>query len=700
MKKLLLKSMLLLCALIVGSSSVWATDPVTLVSGSGSSGYAIPTGWTSSGTVEGGSYLKLDNGTITSPTFAAHNSLSFTYTVATFGSGTNHPLTIRILNASTDAVIVEKTTATPTSSSYISTDSPISLGDISVPFKIQMYAPTGKGIRLRNYSVTGIPASSDPAISVSGNSLSFGEVEASGSKAMTFSVTPANLTAGLTLSVNNDKYTVSPTSISKDATGAQTITVTANPTTVNDNMDGKITISGDDFTDDTEVTLSATVVRKSPALAYDPTSVTITKGESFTAPAFSKDAGINFSSITFSSSYNDVATVSNEGVIALGTSTGTAIIKATFAQTDVYAAGEATCKIIVNPVGVTPEPSATGYYVKVTAVDDLADGDYLIVYEDEQVALDGNLTSDKVDGASNTVEYEYDASDNIEVSSDTEAAEFEIKAITGGYSIKSKANSYYLTHTGNNNTLNTSEDAVANAITFSNAGNAIIKIGDYNIRYNSASGQKRFRYYTSAANVHLYKKVAGAAPSDIDIYVSEAGYATYASNFDLDFSTNGNLKAYIAKEVSSEIKMVEVEKVAAGTGVLLHATDGGGKAYTVETTTETTADVTGNLFKRGNDEAVAYEAGEGKYNYILNVVNNQLGFYKAAGKTVAKNRAYLQTSIAASRIDMNFDEEVTGIKLVETSKSNNEGYYNLAGQRVAQPTNGLYIVNGRKVIIK
>ena len=77
-----------------------------------------------------------------------------------------------------------------------------------------------------------------------------------------------------------------------------------------------------------------------------------------------------------------------------------------------------------------------------------------------------------------------------------------------------------------------------------------------------------------------------------------------------------------------------------------------------------------------------------------------MGFYKAAGKTVAKNRAYLQTSIAASRIDMNFDEEVTGIKLVETSKSNNEGYYNLAGQRVAQPTNGLYIVNGRKVIIK
>ena len=27
-------------------------------------------------------------------------------------------------------------------------------------------------------------------------------------------------------------------------------------------------------------------------------------------------------------------------------------------------------------------------------------------------------------------------------------------------------------------------------------------------------------------------------------------------------------------------------------------------------------------------------------------------------------------------------------------------FYNLAGQRVAQPTKGLYIVNGKKVVIK
>ena len=157
----ILTAALALLTFLAVPMGMWG-QTTTLVSGSGTSGYSIPDGWSSSGTVEGGSYLKFDNGTITSPEFAPHYGLSFTYSVATFGSGTNHPLTIRILNASTNAVIVEKTTATPTGSNYINTDSPLSIGDVAVAFKIQMYAPTGKGVRLRNYSVTGTPAGDTP----------------------------------------------------------------------------------------------------------------------------------------------------------------------------------------------------------------------------------------------------------------------------------------------------------------------------------------------------------------------------------------------------------------------------------------------------------------------------------------------------------------------------------------------------------
>lgn len=639
--------------------------------------------------------MKFDNGTITSPEFAAHNSLSFTYSVATFGSGTDHPLTIRILNASTDAVIVEKTTATPTSSTYINTGSPISLGDISVPFKIQLYAPSGKGIRLRNYSITGTPASSDPALTVSGNSLAFGEVEATGSKSMTFTVTPANLTGGISISCNNTKYTVSPASFTKDATGAQKITVTANPTSVNDNMEGKITISGDDFADDTEVTLSTTVIHKSPALAFDPISVTLTKGEAFTAPTFVKDEGISFSSISFTSSYNDVAKVSDEGVISLGTSTGTAIIKATFGQTDVYAAGSATCTITVNPAGVTPEPNAAGYYQKVTDAKDITDGKYLIVYETDGVAFDGSRAT--LDAGENTKSISI-TDDKVDSDDDVDAISFTLASYDGGFSIQS-ASGKYIGRSTSSNGMDADDSQIKNTISIS-SGNAVIEgTGGYQLRFNSASGTSnyRFRYYASnkQKDVQLYKFVAGAAPSDIKIYVSAAGYSTYASNFDLDFTSVTGLKAYIAKE-NNGIKMEQVNKVPKGTGILLRATDGGDKEYNVPTAT-TTDDVTGNLFVRGNDEAVASENGS-NHNYILNVKNNQLGFYQANGMTVAKNRAYLQTTVTASRINLNFDEETTGIAEVKTNVKSD--IFNINGQRVEKAVKGLYIMNGKKFIVK
>ena len=54
----------------------------------------------------------------------------------------------------------------------------------------------------------------------------------------------------------------------------------------------------------------------------------------------------------------------------------------------------------------------------------------------------------------------------------------------------------------------------------------------------------------------------------------------------------------------------------------------------------------------------------------------------------------------SSRSTFELDDETTGISQVEASKSNVEGFYNLAGQRVANPTKGLYIVNGKKVVIK
>ena len=184
----------------------------------------------------------------------------------------------------------------------------------------------------------------------------------------------------------------------------------------------------------------------------------------------------------------------------------------------------------------------------------------------------------------------------------------------------------------------------------------------------------------------------------VPVIISAAGLATFASDEKLDFTNVENLEAYIAKEVSGAIKLTKVNKVPANTGVLLRALNDA-TDFNVPVTTATADAVTGNLFVRGAGAAVASEDG-GKYNYVLGKHEGKVGFYKAGGMVVATNKAYLQTTVAAARIDVDFDE-TTSLTLVNSEKStvNNE-YYNLAGQRVANPTKGLYIVNGKKVVMK
>jgi hypothetical protein len=53
-----------------------------------------------------------------------------------------------------------------------------------------------------------------------------------------------------------------------------------------------------------------------------------------------------------------------------------------------------------------------------------------------------------------------------------------------------------------------------------------------------------------------------------------------------------------------------------------------------------------------------------------------------------------------SRVAWIFADGTTGIKTTNLTNDTNETIYNLNGQRVAAPQKGLYIVNGKKVIMK
>ena len=90
-------------------------------------------------------------------------------------------------------------------------------------------------------------------------------------------------------------------------------------------------------------------------------------------------------------------------------------------------------------------------------------------------------------------------------------------------------------------------------------------------------------------------------------------------------------------------------------------------------------------------------------NYVLTAQNGVVGFYrKDSAFKVYNNKAYLQipNSSSANTLRIRFDEGSTKIENPEFTTHNSELIYDLMGRRVLNPAKGVYIVNGKKVIVK
>ena len=118
-------------------------------------------------------------------------------------------------------------------------------------------------------------------------------------------------------------------------------------------------------------------------------------------------------------------------------------------------------------------------------------------------------------------------------------------------------------------------------------------------------------------------------------------------------------------------------------------------------TTDGSNDFTGNSLK-GVDDPAGVTAADPSTTYVLNYKDGiGVGFYKlTSGKTLGVGKAYLNYPSSNAREFFGFDD-TTGINDVRGQKEDVRGeYYDLQGRRVSQPTKGLYIVNGKKVVIK
>ena len=94
------------------------------------------------------------------------------------------------------------------------------------------------------------------------------------------------------------------------------------------------------------ITISKPDTREEASLVWNPSAVTLTQGEAFTAPTLQNPKSV--ADITYKSSNEEVATVTAEGEIALASAIGTATITATFDGDATYKPATATCTITVN----------------------------------------------------------------------------------------------------------------------------------------------------------------------------------------------------------------------------------------------------------------------------------------------------------------------------------------------------------------
>ena len=191
------------------------------------------------------------------------------------------------------------------------------------------------------------------------------------------------------------------------------------------------------------------------------------------------------------------------------------------------------------------------------------------------------------------------------------------------------------------------------------------------------------------------------------IAMGSSGIATYSNNSDLNFTSVNGLKAYIASgfnPATGNLTMTRVYEVPAGEGLILK-----GAADSYEVPYEETSAYYANLLV-GVPTATTVNPTDGSYtNFILaNDEVKGIGFYPlASAGEIGPNKAYLQlpTSIlpAASRsLRMVFEDEEEEAMGISSMKAEVESkpVFDLQGRRVMKPTRGLYIKDGKKIMVK
>ena len=237
------------------------------------------------------------------------------------------------------------------------------------------------------------------------------------------------------------------------------------------------------------------------------------------------------------------------------------------------------------------------------------------------------------------------------------------------------------------------------------------------VRSGRMNGMRRANSSLAGDNSVKIYQLRIVPPTDITISMNSLGIMTYASKYDLDFSEVEGLTAYFATGYDPETQKLTMEEqlfVGAEEGMMLRGEPG--MEYTIPLTTTEPGSTDDNLLI-GLIEATDVSQTE-RFNgrdfttFILANGDDGINWYKLAeaSYTLKPNSAYLklpsdmapQEASQANRLTMVFGHEETGISTATASMRQADSWYSIDGRQLqTKPvTKGIYVNNGRKVVIK
>lgn len=291
----------------------------------------------------------------------------------------------------------------------------------------------------------------------------------------------------------------------------------------------------------------------------------------------------------------------------------------------------------------------------------------------QPVSSDGvlSVTNDEVKGdASNVM---YFVGDNI---STTEGKEYIVRATMKGSSAGSIRCNLGTWDKSGESSLDFSNsyqevETLISGLSTANNNHVLFKIG----KYVGTVDLKK---------IEVFEAVAGRT-----VTVGSAGYTTYAPDKAVD--VDGVVNAYTAKYEGGKVVLTSVTQIPAGAGVIIEATAGDYDVPLIES-----ASALSENELQVSDGTVTGASGD---IYVLYNGEHGVGFYLVDdGVTIPAGKAYLQIA-AAGRSFLGFSDEATAISNVKAETAD-DAIYNVAGQRVTKTQKGLYIVNGKKMLVK